>query len=105
MAEHFGFVGVGRMGAAMAGRLMDRGHRLTIFDVSEGAMAPLLARDAAKAPSVRALADQVETIFTSLPTPDIVREVALGPDGVAAGKSARTFIDLSTTGPRVTAAV
>ena len=105
MAEQFGFVGVGRMGGPMAGRLMDRGHRLTIFDVSEAAMAPLIARGAAKAPSVRALADQVETIFASLPTPDIVRAVALGPDGVAAGQSVATFIDLSTTGPRTTAAV
>ena len=105
MAEHFGFVGVGRMGAAMAGRLMDRGDRLTIFDVSEAAMAPLVARGAERASSPRAVADRAETIFASLPTPDIVREVALGADGIAAGTAARHFIDLSTTGPRVAAEV
>ena len=69
MAEQFGFVGVGRMGGPMARRLIDRGHRLTIFDLNEAAMAPLIARGAAKAPSVRALADQVETVFASLPYP------------------------------------
>jgi len=105
MVEHFGFVGVGRMGAAMAGRLIDRGDRLTIFDVSEAAMAPLLARGAERGASPRAVADRAETIFVSLPTPDIVREVALGADGVAAGKAARHLIDLSTTGPRVSAVV
>ena len=105
MAEHFGFVGVGRMGAAMAGRLIDRGDRLTIFDVSEAALAPLLARGAARGDSPRAVADRAETIFASLPTPDIVREVALGAEGVATGKAARHFIDLSTTGPRVSAVV
>jgi 3-hydroxyisobutyrate dehydrogenase-like beta-hydroxyacid dehydrogenase len=105
MAEHFGFVGVGRMGGPMAGRLIDRGHRLTVFDASEQAMAPLVARGAARAASPRALADETETIFASLPTPDIVREVALGADGIAAGKTVQTFIDLSTTGPRTSAAV
>ena len=105
MAEHFGFVGIGRMGGPMAGRLMDRGHRLTVFDVSEPAMAPLLARGAARAASPRALADETETIFASLPTPDIVREVALGGDGLAAGTAVKIFIDLSTTGPRISAAV
>jgi len=102
MPEHFGFVGVGRMGGPMAGRLLDAGHSLTLFDVSEAAMAPLLARGAARAASPRGLADSVECVFASLPTPDIVRTVA---DGIAAGGRVRTFIDLSTTGPRVTAAV
>jgi len=102
MPEHFGFVGVGRMGGPMAGRLLDAGHSLTLFDVSEAAMAPLLARGAARAASPRGLADSVECVFASLPTPDIVRTVA---DAVAAGGRVKTFIDLSTTGPRVTAAV
>jgi 3-hydroxyisobutyrate dehydrogenase-like beta-hydroxyacid dehydrogenase len=103
MPSHFAFIGVGRMGGPMAGRLLDRGHRLTVFDVSERAMAPLLARGAARAASPRAAAsaDDVAAVFTSLPTPDIVEGVALGPDGVIEGK-AQTFIDLSTTGPRVT---
>jgi 3-hydroxyisobutyrate dehydrogenase-like beta-hydroxyacid dehydrogenase len=105
MAEHLGFVGVGRMGGAMAGRLLDAGHRLTIYDVSAEAMAPLVARGAHRAASVRELADRVDCVLASLPTPDIVRAVALGADGIAAGKAVKTFIDLSTTGPRTTQAV
>ncbi|MGH7091527.1 MAG: NAD(P)-dependent oxidoreductase [Stellaceae bacterium] len=104
MPEHFGFIGVGRMGGPMAGRLLDRGHRLAIFDVSEAAMAPLVARGAAKGASPRDVASTAETVFASLPTPDIVREVALGQDGVLSW-TAQTFIDLSTTGPRTTAMI
>ncbi|HZT51585.1 MAG TPA: NAD(P)-dependent oxidoreductase [Stellaceae bacterium] len=103
MPEQFGFVGVGRMGGPMAGRLMDAGHRLAVFDVSEPAMAPLLARGAVKAASPRALAHRVDCVFASLPTPDVVRAVA--EDIAAGGGRVGVFIDLSTTGPRVAAAV
>ncbi|HTP84129.1 MAG TPA: NAD(P)-dependent oxidoreductase [Alphaproteobacteria bacterium] len=105
MSQHFGFVGVGRMGGHMAGRLLDAGHKLTIFDISEAAMAPLLARGAVRAGSPREVASAVETVFVSLPTPDIVHAVALGPDGLASGNRIKTYIDLSTTGPRMAAEV
>ncbi len=105
MSEHLGFIGVGRMGGPMAGRLIDAGHTLTVFDSSASATAALAARGARVAASSREVADAVETVIVSLPTPDIVRAVALGDSGVAAGKRVKTFIDLSTTGPRVIAAV
>jgi 3-hydroxyisobutyrate dehydrogenase-like beta-hydroxyacid dehydrogenase len=105
MAEHLGMVGVGRMGGPMAGRLIDAGHSLTIYDVSEAAMAPLVMRGAARAGSAREVADKVETVLASLPTPDIVRAVATGEAGVIAGKRVKTFVDLSTTGRRTTEAV
>lgn len=105
MSEHFGFVGVGRMGGPMANRLLDAGHKLTIFDISEAAMAPLLARGAVRAGSPREVASSVETVFVSLPTPDVVHKVALGPDGLASGNRIKTYVDLSTTGPRMAAEV
>jgi len=105
MPDELGFIGVGRMGAPMAGRLLDAGHRLTIFDVSDAAMAPLLARQARQARSVKELASSVETVLVSLPTPDIVRATALDAEGVVAGTKVKTFIDLSTTGPRVVATI
>jgi 3-hydroxyisobutyrate dehydrogenase-like beta-hydroxyacid dehydrogenase len=105
MSEHLGFIGVGRMGGPMAGRLIDAGHTLTVYDTNASATAALAARGARVAGSSREVADAVETVIVSLPTPDIVRAVALGENGVAAGKRVKTFIDLSTTGPRVIAAV
>ena len=105
MAEHLGFIGVGRMGAPMAGHLIDAGHRLTVFDIDKAALAPFIARGAAAATSPREVASTVETVIVSLPTPDVVRDVALGAEGIVAGRRVKTFIDLSTTGPRMIAAV
>ncbi|HYN14036.1 MAG TPA: NAD(P)-dependent oxidoreductase [Burkholderiales bacterium] len=100
---HLGFIGIGKMGAPMAGRLLDAGYTLTLFDTREAALQPLLKRGARQAASVAALAAEVETVLVSLPTPDIVKQVALGAEGVASGskRRLRDFVDLSTTGPRV----
>jgi 3-hydroxyisobutyrate dehydrogenase-like beta-hydroxyacid dehydrogenase len=100
-----GFIGVGRMGGPLAGHLLAAGHQLTVFDLSEENMAPLLARGARRAASAVEVASAAETVFVSLPTPDVVRQVIIGPGGIARGNRVRTVIDLSTTGPRVASAV
>ena len=96
---HVGFVGVGRMGGPMAGRLLDAGHTLTIYDRSADAMKPLVDRGARKAASAAEVGNEVETVLVSLPTPDIVKQVVLG--ALATGSKVRNVVDLSTTGPRV----
>lgn len=102
MADLMGFVGVGRMGGPMANRLLDAGYRLCIYDVSDEATGPLVARGAELAASPAEVASMAETVFISLPTPDVVREVALGGNGgLINGSTVRTVIDLSTTGPGV----
>ncbi|WP_421998040.1 NAD(P)-dependent oxidoreductase [Reyranella sp.] len=102
MADLVGFVGVGRMGGPMASRLLDAGHRLCVYDVSEEATRPLAARGALVAASPAEVASTAEIVFMSLPTPDVVRQVALGGNaGLVNGSSVRTVIDLSTTGPGV----
>ncbi len=106
MAERrLGFIGVGRMGSHMAGRLLEAGYALSIYDTNETAMARLEQRGAVRAASPAEVASQAETVLVSLPTPDIVRAVALSDVGVIAGAEAKTFIDLSTTGPRVAAEI
>ncbi|CAN5912444.1 NAD(P)-dependent oxidoreductase [soil metagenome] len=101
-ADLLGFVGVGRMGGPMAQRLLDAGYRLCIYDVVEEATAPLVARGAKLATSPAEVASNAEIVFMSLPTPDVVREVALGGNaGLLNGSRVRTVIDLSTTGPGV----
>jgi 3-hydroxyisobutyrate dehydrogenase-like beta-hydroxyacid dehydrogenase len=102
MADLLGFVGVGRMGGPMASRLLEAGYRLCIYDVSDEATAPLVARGAELAASPAEVASTAETVFISLPTPDVVREVTLGSNGgLINGSKIRTVIDLSTTGPGV----
>ena len=98
--KDLGFIGLGNMGAPMAGRLLDAGFRLTVFDTRAAALQPFAARGAVAAASPAAVASAVDTVLVSLPTPAIVRQVALGEGGVASGNKVRTFVDLSTTGPR-----
>jgi 3-hydroxyisobutyrate dehydrogenase-like beta-hydroxyacid dehydrogenase len=98
--KHYGFVGVGRMGGLMAGRLLDAGHTLSVFDTSEAALAPLLARGCRRADSPAAVASEAEVVFASLPTPAIVEKAALGETGAIKGSKIKTFIDMSTSGPR-----
>jgi 3-hydroxyisobutyrate dehydrogenase-like beta-hydroxyacid dehydrogenase len=101
--ELLGFVGVGRMGGAMALRLLDAGYKLSIYDTHPDAVAPLVARGAQFAGSPREVASSAEIVLLSLPTPDVVRAVTLGADGVGQGSKVRMVIDLSTTGPGVAA--
>jgi 3-hydroxyisobutyrate dehydrogenase-like beta-hydroxyacid dehydrogenase len=105
MSQTLGFVGVGRMGGPMAGRLLDAGHSLVIYDTSAAAMAPLVARGAKSAASAADVASATEVVFMSLPTPPIVQSVALGENGIAQGSAIKTLIDLSTTGPSVAGVV
>jgi 3-hydroxyisobutyrate dehydrogenase-like beta-hydroxyacid dehydrogenase len=105
MSEALGFVGVGKMGSRMAARLMDAGHALTVYDIREEAMAPLLARGAGRANSSRAVADVADILFFSLPEPGDVKGEAIGNEGVIAGRRAKILVDLSTTGPRVIGAI
>lgn len=97
MSETIGFIGVGAMGMPMARRLLAAGHELHVFDPNKAALDKIVAEGAKPAASARALADTVETILVSLPTPNIVKAVAAE---VAEGKKVKLFIDLSTTGPR-----
>jgi hypothetical protein len=93
-----GFIGLGQMGFHMARRLVEAGHRVMVFDVRSEAIDRLTALGAQAAASPRAMAEEVETVMVSLPTPDIVLAVATGPDGVIEGRRVRRFVDLSTTG-------
>src|ERR1700735_1995668 len=93
-----GFLGVGNMGLPMAGKLLDGGHQLTVFDIRDAAMHPLLERQARKAASPKDLADQCEIVFVSLPTLAAFRAVAFGPNGLAEGSAMRLLVNTCTIG-------
>ena len=93
-----GFLGVGNMGQPMAGKIMDAGHGLTVFDLSETAMAPLLARQARRASSPKDLADRCEVVFVSLPTLGAFRAVAFGDNGLIAGTAMKLLVNTCTIG-------
>ena len=100
-----GFIGVGRMGSHMARRLVEAGHKVVVYDADARALQQATAKGASAAHSPADVASQADIVMTSLPTPDIVKTVAVGPKGIIEGTKAKIFIDLSTTGPRMAAEI
>ena len=101
MPQQIGFVGLGSMGSPMVNRLVGAGHSVTVCDVNADAVAAAAALGARSADTPAALASQCDVIMVSLPTPEIVRAVALGTGGLHEGDRARIYVDLSTTGAQV----
>ena len=105
MSEPIGFVGLGQMGGPMTRRLLAAGYELVVHDVRAAAVDRLVAEGAERAASPAEVAERVEVVLVSLPTPQVVRQVALGPDGLIRGSAIKTYVDLSTTGQAVAVAV
>lgn len=96
-----GFIGLGKMGFPMARRLIEAGHKLTVFDTQKAAMDRLVALGAKAGASPKDIADEVETVMASLPSLQASLEVATGKGGVIEGKKIRRFVDLSTVGSQM----
>ena len=58
-----GFIGLGNMGGPMSRRLVEAGHKLTVFDTSKDALDRLVALGAQAATSPKDIADQLEHWF------------------------------------------
>jgi 3-hydroxyisobutyrate dehydrogenase-like beta-hydroxyacid dehydrogenase len=85
----------------MAQRLIDAGHRVTAYDVSEAACAALAGHGAQIAASARDVAGMAPVVFLSLPRPEDVLETVLGSEGLMNGTQLEVCVDLSTSGPEV----
>ena len=103
--QTFGFIGVGRMGGLMSGRLLDNGHKVVVYDVADDAVMALEKRGARRAVSAAAVACEAETVFLSLPNPEIVAQAALQAGGVIEGTRVKHVVDFSTIGPRTASLV
>ena len=90
-----GFLGIGNMGRPMAGKLLDAGLELWVYDIREAAMQPLLERQARKAASLKDLADQCDTVVVSLPTLAIFRQAL---EDLLAGGALKTLVNTCTVG-------
>jgi 3-hydroxyisobutyrate dehydrogenase-like beta-hydroxyacid dehydrogenase len=93
-----GFLGLGRMGAPMASRLVGHVDRLLVHDISADAVGTLAAMGAEPAGSAAALGETCDIVLLSLPTPPIVRDAVAE---VIADGSPRIVCDLSTSGPKL----
>ncbi len=94
-----GFIGLGIMGAPMAGHLVKAGHDIFVF--TRGKMPEAIAESrATKCLNARGVAERADIIILMVPDTPNVAEALFGADGIAAGLSAgKVVVDMSSISP------
>ena len=94
-----GFIGLGRMGAGMAGNLLKAGHEVTVYNRTPDKTRALVTRGARVAATVSAACSGA-AVVTMLANDDAVASVVLGPEGVVASLPAGSLhVSSSTISP------
>ena len=97
-----GFIGLGNVGAPMAGFVLGAGFPLVVHDLRREAAAPLLERGAAWAGSPGEVAAQCDVVCTCVPGPPEMQAVVRGPGGVLeAVQPGAVVIDHTTNDPSI----
>lgn len=95
-----GLAGTGRMGSAMAGRLLGLGHEVVVWNRTTEKTTALAAAGAKVAATPASLASESELVLSILTDAAAVRAAYLGSDGLLAGKvAAKLFVEMSTVRP------
>src|SRR5207253_2409742 len=98
--EMTGFVGLGTIGGAIARNIQKAGYPMMAHDIRPEATQPLMDGGAKPAASPAEVSRHCRVIFTSLPGPREVEEVALGANGLLQGvHDSSIYIDLSSSSP------
>lgn len=101
--RQIGYIGLGQMGGAMAGHLIESGYPVTVYDINADAVQSFVDAGATAATSPKEVAEQSEIVITCLPNPAIVEATALGQDGILAGlMPGKIYMDMSTVEPDTT---
>ncbi len=95
-----GIAGLGKMGAAIAARLMECGHEVIVWNRSVDKVRPLADSGATVASSPADLTAKAETIVTILTDASAIEAVYHGPSGLLSGDvSGKLFVEMSTVPP------
>jgi 3-hydroxyisobutyrate dehydrogenase/2-hydroxy-3-oxopropionate reductase len=97
-------VGLGGMGSRIAGRLLDAGHDVLVWNRTRSRATALVQAGAQEVESPADAARRAEVLITMLADPGALQGVTEGPTGVAAGAGdSLTVIEMSTVGPQAIA--
>jgi 3-hydroxyisobutyrate dehydrogenase len=101
-----GIAGLGRMGAAIATRLMEVGHTVSVWNRTPERAKPLVEAGAKQCATPEDLAEHSEVIITILTDADAIDHVYNGEHGLLAGDAHdKLFIEMSTVRPEVQVAL
>ena len=100
---NLGYIGTGTMGNPMSRCLLEGGHQLTVHDLRREATTNLCEMGANWADNPRAVAEASDVVFTSLPGPAEMEQVALDPStGILSGlRPGKAYVDTTTNSPTV----
>ena len=99
---NIGVAGLGAMGAAIAARLIEVGHQVTVWNRSEEKTKPLADAGAKVVGSPAEVAAASEAVITILTDGDAIEAVYNGPKGLLSGDvKGKLFIEMSTVPPKV----
>ena len=97
---HIGVAGIGKMGAAIAQRLIEVGHQVTVWNRSTEKLKPVTDAGAAIAATPAELAQKAEAVITILTDAAAIDAVYHGASGLLAGDvRGKLFIEMSTVQP------
>src|ERR1700722_14482242 len=103
---HIAVVGRGKMGQALAGRLLDQGWSVLIWNRTPKDFSALESRGAVQLSSFEDLWDRAAIVITFLANDDALASVCLEDGGVLqSGSSDRILIDMSTVSPRISSEI
>ena len=95
-----GVAGLGRMGAAMAERLIAVGYEVHVWNRTADKAKPLVALGAKQAATLADLTNKCEVVVTMLTNAKSLTDVYEGPAGLLAGEAkGKLFIEMSTVQP------
>ncbi len=98
LSKAVGFIGLGNVGAKLAGSLLRNGVDLTIRDLDRGAAKTLLEKGAKWAESPAEMAQHCDILMTCLPSPAVCAEVIEGKDGLLKNMGpGKIWAEMSTT--------
>jgi 3-hydroxyisobutyrate dehydrogenase-like beta-hydroxyacid dehydrogenase len=95
-----GFIGLGNMGGAIAGAMIKAGIHLHVCDISQEAVARLVALGATPHSSPKAVASTAGIVCTCLASNEASAAVLFADNGVIHGSKIHTLVEMSTTGSR-----
>jgi 3-hydroxyisobutyrate dehydrogenase len=100
MPRNVGFIGLGVMGRAMARRLVDAGHKVTVWNRDASKAAELVKAGARQAATPKDAATGNDVILTMVTDSAAVGNVVLGPEGAVHGtRTGAVVVDMSTINP------
>jgi 3-hydroxyisobutyrate dehydrogenase len=99
---HIGIAGIGKMGSSIGARLIELGHKLTVWNRSPEKTKPLAEAGASVAAAPAALSSAAETVITILTNAEAIDAVYHRPQGLLSGDvNGKLFIEMSTVPPEV----